>query len=316
MKKRSDPHSSEITSESVCFGRRAFIKNAGIATVGTGLGLFSHFASADTGFKLSGFSKTRWGADEKLTPYEDVTSYNNFYEFGVSKSDPLQNAKSLKTSPWTLSFEGAITSPKKIGIEDLIKIAPIEERIYRMRCVEGWSMVIPWLGIPLKAIIDWAKPLASAKYVEFISESDQSMMPGTRSGLLDWPYTEALRIDEATHPLTVLAVGLYGKSLLNQNGAPLRLVVPWKYGFKGAKSIVRIRFTESMPVTTWMKASPREYGFYANVNPNVDHPRWSQATERRIGGGLFQSRIRTKMFNGYLEEVGSLYSGMDLAKNF
>lgn len=315
MNKKSDPYPSEITPESIYTERRRFIKTLGIASVATGLGFVAH-AHANQARPLSSYIKTPWGNDEKLTPYEDVTSYNNFYEFGVSKSDPSQNSKSLKISPWTLSFEGAIASPKKIGIEDLIKIAPTEERIYRMRCVEGWSMVIPWLGIPLKAVIDWAKPLASAKYIEFISESDQSMMPGTRSGLLDWPYTEALRMDEATHPLTILAVGLYGKSLLNQNGAPLRLVVPWKYGFKGAKSIVKIRFSETMPVTTWMKASPREYGFYANVNPNVDHPRWSQATERRIGGGLFQSRIKTKMFNGYLEEVGSLYSGMDLVKNF
>jgi len=314
MTKKSDPCPSEITPESIYRERRRFIKTLGIASA-VGLGFVAD-AHANQSRLLSGYIKTPWGNDEKLTPYEDVTSYNNFYEFGVSKSDPSQNSKLLKTSPWTIGFEGAIASPKKIGIEDLIKIAPTEERIYRMRCVEGWSMVIPWLGIPLKAVIDWAKPLASAKYIEFISESDQSMMPGTRSGLLDWPYTEALRMDEATHPLAILAVGLYGKSLLNQNGAPLRLVVPWKYGFKGAKSIVKIRFSESMPVSTWMKASPKEYGFYANVNPNVDHPRWSQATERRIGGGLFQSRIKTKMFNGYQEEVGSLYSGMDLAKNF
>jgi sulfoxide reductase catalytic subunit YedY len=209
-----------------------------------------------------------------------------------------------------------VKKPRKISIEDIFKLAPLEERIYRMRCVEGWSMVIPWVGFPLSKLIQYAEPTANARYVEFISLADPRSMPGVRVPILDWPYREGLRMDEAMHPLTIMAVGLYGEVLPNQNGAPIRLVVPWKYGFKGAKSIVGLRFTEKMPVTAWMKAGPSEYGFYANVNPEVEHPRWSQSTERRIGGGLFSPRIKTRMFNGYADEVGQLYAGMDLRKNF
>jgi sulfoxide reductase catalytic subunit YedY len=266
--------------------------------------------------KIAEFNKTAYGQDEKLTSYEDVTTYNNFYEFGTDKGDPVVHAKLFKPRPWTVSIEGEVKKPKQISIEDIFKIAPLEERIYRMRCVEGWSMVIPWVGLPLANLIKYAEPTANAKYVEFVSLADPRQMAGVRIPVLDWPYTEGLRMDEATHPLTIMAVGLYGEVLPNQNGAPMRLVVPWKYGFKGGKSIVKIRFTEQMPVSTWMKASPKEYGFYANVNPKVSHPRWSQSSERRIGGGLLSPRIKTQLFNGYADEVGQLYAGMDLHKNF
>lgn len=307
---------SEITPAEVYHQRRDFIKLLGATAVTAGMGLHTSTSIAAAKQSALMHSKTPYGSDEKLTAYSDVTTYNNYYEFGTSKSDPANESSSFKSSPWVVSVEGAIKKDKKISIEDLIKLSPTEERIYRMRCVEGWSMVIPWLGLPLKKIIEWAEPTANAKYIEFISLDDQSMMPGVRTNILDWPYTEGLRMDEAMNPLTILAVGLYGKTLPNQNGAPLRLVVPWKYGFKGAKAIHRIRFTEQMPKTSWMKAGPNEYGFYANVNPTVDHPRWSQSTERRIGGGVFNPRIKTKMFNGYAEQVAQMYSGMDLTKNF
>jgi sulfoxide reductase catalytic subunit YedY len=215
-----------------------------------------------------------------------------------------------------VSIEGEVKKPKQIGIDDIYKLAPLEERLYRMRCVEGWSMAIPWVGFPLASLIKWAEPTGNAKFIEFVTLADQQQMPGVRTNVLDWPYNEGLRMDEAMNPLTILAVGLYGEVLPNQNGAPLRLVVPWKYGFKGIKSIVRIRFTQQMPVSSWMKANPHEYGFYSNVNPEVDHPRWSQATERRIGTGFFQKRQKTLMFNGYADQVGQMYAGMDLRKNF
>lgn len=266
--------------------------------------------------KINGYSKTAYGAGEKLTPYEDITSYNNYYEFGTGKSDPAIEAVLFKPRPWTISIEGHVKKAKSISIEDLLKLAPLEERIYRMRCVEGWSMVIPWVGLPLASLVKWAEPTGNAKYIEFISANDSLTMPGVRSPILDWPYTEGLRMDEATNPLTLLAVGLYGEYLPNQNGAPVRLVMPWKYGFKGSKAIVKIRFVEKMPLTTWVKAGPNEYGFYANVNPNVDHPRWSQSSEKPIGRGLFGGRIKTKMFNGYSEQVGQMYAGLDLNKNF
>jgi sulfoxide reductase catalytic subunit YedY len=277
---------------------------------------FNSEVIAATSASLLGYTKSSYGADEKLTSYNEVTNYNNYYEFGTSKSDPALESKELETHPWTVSIEGAVKKTKQINLDDLLKLAPLEERIYRMRCVEGWSMVIPWIGIPMSKVIQWAEPTNNAKFIEFVSLADQSQMPGVRTNILDWPYTEGLRMDEAMHPLTILAVGLYGKLLPNQNGAPLRLVVPWKYGFKNAKSIVKIRFVESMPKTSWMKAGPREYGFYANVNPMVDHPRWTQSTERRIGGGLFTPRIKTKLFNGYAEQVAHMYTGMDLVKNF
>jgi methionine sulfoxide reductase catalytic subunit len=255
---------------------------------------------------------------EKLTEYKDATSYNNFYEFGTDKADPAQNAHTLKTHPWTVEVEGLVKKPAKFAIEDLMKVAPQEERIYRLRCVEGWSMVIPWVGYSLSKLIEKVEPLGNAKFVEFVSLADPKTMPFVGSRVLDWPYTEGLRMDEAMHPLTLLGFGMYGEVLPNQNGAPVRIVVPWKYGFKSAKSIVKIRVTDRMPPTAWNKAAANEYGFYSNVNPNVDHPRWSQATERRIGegGGLFAKRAKTLMFNGYEAQVGQLYAGMDLKKNF
>jgi sulfoxide reductase catalytic subunit YedY len=311
---------SEITPREIYQGRREFIKAAGLGAIAGAAMLggmsFDAAAAQSPRRKIEKFSKTPFGSDEKLTPYEDVTTYNNFYEFGTGKSDPAQYAGSLVTRPWTVTIEGEVKRPKSIAIDDIFKLAPLEERIYRMRCVEGWSMVIPWIGFPLANLIKWAEPTGNAKYVEFITLDNQQMMPGQRSHVLDWPYNEGLRMDEAMHPLTILAVGLYGEVLPNQNGAPLRLVVPWKYGFKGSKSIVKIRFTEKMPVSSWMKAGPSEYGFFSNVNPNVDHPRWSQATERRIGDGLFARRRKTLMFNGYAEQVGQMYAGMDLKKYF
>ncbi len=307
---------SEITPYETYMGRRDFIKAASAALMTAPFLSFNSEVSAATSASLFGYTKSSYGADEKLTSYNEVTNYNNYYEFGTSKSDPALESKDLETHPWTVSIEGAVKKNKQINLDDLLKLAPLEERIYRMRCVEGWSMVIPWIGIPMSKLIQWAEPTSNAKFIEFVSLADQSQMPGVRTNILDWPYTEGLRMDEAMHPLTILAVGLYGKLLPNQNGAPLRLVVPWKYGFKNAKSIVKIRFVESMPKTSWVKAGPKEYGFYANVNPMVDHPRWTQSTERRIGGGLFTPRIKTKLFNGYAVQVAHMYTGMDLVKNF
>jgi len=271
-------------------------------------------AATPTGSVLAGglgpLARNPFSAQEEPTARKAITTYNNFYELGTDKSDPAENTHRLKTSPWTLRIEGLVNKPRSFGMDELMKIAPLEERIYRMRCVEGWSMVIPWVGIPLATLLKQVDPQGSAKYVEFISHYDKATM--TR-GVLDWPYNEGLRLDEARHPLTILAVGLYGDTLPIQNGAPVRLVVPWKYGFKGAKSLVTIRLTEKQPLTAWMKAGPSEYGFYSNVNPEVDHPRWSQATERRIGE--FGKR-KTLMFNGYGEQVASMYSGMDLRRFF
>jgi len=255
-------------------------------------------------------------ATDALTRYEHVTTYNNFYEFGTDKADPAAYAQAMKTRPWTVSVEGLVQKPKTWDLDDLLKLAPMEERIYRLRCVEGWSMVIPWVGYSLSALIQQAQPLGSAKYVEFVTLADPKAMRGLAYGGLDWPYTEGLRLDEAMHPLTLLAFGLYGEVLPNQSGAPLRLVVPWKYGFKSGKSLIKIRFTDKQPRTAWNVAAPQEYGFYSNVNPDVSHPRWSQATERRIGdeGGLFAKRRKTLLFNGYEPQVGALYAGMDLRK--
>lgn len=324
ISKKSDILASEITPREVFENRREFIKAAGFgliagaaATTGLALGLTPRRAEAAVQRqKIAGYNKTAYGTGEKLTDYDDITTYNNYYEFGTSKSDPAPESALFKPRPWTVSIEGEVKKPKQISIEDIFKIAPLEERIYRMRCVEGWSMVIPWVGLPLAQLIKFAEPTANAKYVEFISMADKQTMPGVNVPVLDWPYVEGLRIDEAMNPLAIMAVGLYGELLPNQNGAPMRLVVPWKYGFKGAKAIVKIRFTEKMPQTAWMKAGPTEYGFYANVNPTVDHPRWTQSTERRIGGGFFSPRIKTQMFNGYAEQVAQLYTGMDLRKNF
>ncbi|HEY8355706.1 MAG TPA: protein-methionine-sulfoxide reductase catalytic subunit MsrP [Methylophilaceae bacterium] len=316
--RKPDIPSSEITPREVFENRRHFLKAAGFSVVaGTFSGLLSADAlAASERRRISDLSKTDYGRDEKLTSYKDITTYNNFYEFGTDKGDPVVHAKLFKPRPWTVSIEGEVRQPRQISIEDIFKLAPLEERIYRMRCVEGWSMVIPWVGFPLSKLIRLAEPTGNARFVEFVSLADPAQMAGVRIPVLDWPYTEGLRMDEAMHPLTIMAVGLYGEVLPNQNGAPMRLVVPWKYGFKGAKSIVSIRFTEKMPVTTWMRAAPHEYGFYANVNPEVSHPRWSQSSERRIGGGLLSPRIKTQLFNGYAEEVGQLYAGMDLRKHF
>lgn len=318
---------SEITPHAVFSHRRSFLKAAGYGIVAGSTLLLSNqtqaFGKAEkintkvSGIqKIDAYQKTAYGAAEKLTKYEDITTYNNYYEFGTAKGDPAREATLFKPHPWTISIEGAIKKPKTIHMEDLLKLAPLEERIYRMRCVEGWSMVIPWIGLPLASLIKWAEPTGNAKYVEFITANDPLTMPGVRVPMLDWPYVEGLRMDEANNPLALLAVGLYGELLPNQNGAPVRLVVPWKYGFKGAKSIVKIRFVEKMPLTTWMKAGPSEYGFYANVNPEVDHPRWTQSSERSIGAGLFAGRIKTKMFNGYAEQVAKMYAGMDLKRHF
>ena len=254
---------------------------------------------------------------EKPTDYKDASTYNNFYEFGTDKSDPARSAHTLRTTPWSVEVEGLIKKPGKYALEDLLKLSPMEERIYRLRCVEGWSMVIPWIGYSLSDLIRKVEPMGSAKYVEFVTLADPKTMPFVGSRVLDWPYVEGLRLDEAMHPLTLLSFGMYGEVLPNQNGAPVRLVVPWKYGFKSAKSLVKIRFVEKQPGTAWNKAAANEYGFFSNVNPEVDHPRWSQATERRIGeDGLFAKKRKTLMLNGYDAQVGSLYAGMDLKKYF
>jgi sulfoxide reductase catalytic subunit YedY len=304
---------SEITDRRIYLDRRRFLQQ-GAAVAAAGL-----VGNAEAGTRLANVRKSAYTIDEKLTSYRDVTTYNNFYEFGTDKSDPARHAGSLKTRPWSVAVEGEVKKPAVYQLDDLIKPHALEERVYRMRCVEAWSMVIPWVGIPLGDVIKRFEPTSRAKYIEFTTLQDPNQMPGQRPGLfgagIDWPYVEGLRMDEAMHPLTILAVGLYGEVLPNQNGAPLRLVVPWKYGFKNIKSIVKMRFVEKQPITTWMKTAPREYGFYANVNPTVDHPRWSQAKERRIGeDSLFSPKRATLPFNGYAEQVASLYSGMDLRK--
>ncbi|WP_067060743.1 protein-methionine-sulfoxide reductase catalytic subunit MsrP [Roseateles chitosanitabidus] len=314
--------SSEITSREVYDSRRDWLKGAGaLGLVGLGLNGEARAQTAGPGKlpKLPGARSSVAGATvmEKLTAYKDVTSYNNFYEFGTDKGAPAENAHTLKPRPWSVVIEGECAKPGRYGLDDLLKVAAMEERVYRLRCVEGWSMVIPWVGYSLGELLKKAEPTGKAKYVEFTTLADKAQMPGVRSNVLDWPYVEGLRIDEAMHPLTLMAFGLYGEVLPNQNGAPLRLVVPWKYGFKSAKSIVKIRFVEKQPTSSWTKAAQQEYGFYSNVNPQVDHPRWSQATERRIGeDGLFAKRRQTLMFNGYEAQVGQLYAGMDLKKNF
>ena len=321
------PLPSEITRQEIYQGRRALIQRmatgaAGLALAGwAGREALAQAASAAPGKNaaLAATKSTLAGAltMDKVTDYKDASSYNNFYEFGTDKADPAQNAHTLKTSPWTVEIEGLVKKPAKYTLEDLLKLSAQEERIYRMRCVEGWSMVIPWVGYSMAELIKKVEPLGSAKYVEFVTLADPKTMPFVGSRVLEWPYVEALRLDEAMHPLTLLSFGMYGEVLPNQNGAPVRLVVPWKYGFKSGKSLVKIRFTDKQPATAWNKAAANEYGFYSNVNPNVDHPRWSQATERRIGeDGLFAKKRKTLMFNGYEAQVGQLYAGMDLKKNF
>jgi len=303
IRRKPDIPTSEITDESVYWNRRTFIR-AAAGAVG---------AAALAGGGASLLADTHRRDDDKLTPYKDVTGYNNFYEFGTSKDDPKRYAGALKTRPWSVAVEGEIAHPGVYDIEKLLKLFPLEEHVYRHRCVEAWSMVIPWLGFPFGKFIDRLEPTSRARYVAFETLYRPSEMPGQRTDVLAWPYVEGLRLDEARHPLTLLTFGLYGRMLPNQNGAPIRMVIPWKYGFKGIKSIVRIRFVDSQPPTTWNLYAPNEYGFYANVNPHVDHPRWSQARERRIGEFF---KRPTLMFNGYGDQVAQLYTGMDLRKNF
>jgi sulfoxide reductase catalytic subunit YedY len=298
IKRPPDIPTSEITDEGVYLKRRDFMKTAGGVAAGLALGpLFPRLLSAQ---------------DER-TPFDAVTSYNNFYEFGTGKEDPAKNAHTLRTRPWTVAVDGEVNKPNVYDIDDILQRFPAEERVYRLRCVEAWSMVIPWMGFSLRDLLAEVEPTSKARFVAFETLHDAEMMPGQRRGTIDWPYVEGLRLDEAQHPLTLLSTGLYGRTLPNQNGAPIRLVVPWKYGFKSIKSIVRISLVEEMPPTSWNSLISREYGFYANVNPNVDHPRWSQARERPIGK---IRRIETQMFNGYGEQVASMYAGMDLKRNY
>ena len=314
---------SEITPASQYLQRRAFMQTLATGAAGAALAGWAGrdaMAAVDDRVHLAALKGTPSkvaGAMtmDAMTAYKDAAGYNNYYEFGLDKDEPARNAHTLKTRPWTVRVEGLVSKPQTLDIDSLLKLAPMEERIYRLRCVEGWSMVIPWVGYSLAELLKKVQPLGSAKYVEFVTLADKAQMPGLKSGVLDWPYTEGLRLDEAMHPLTLLAFGMYGEVLPNQNGAPVRLVVPWKYGFKSAKSIVAIRLTDKEPGTAWNKAARNEYGFYSNVNPDVDHPRWSQATERRIGeGGLFAKKRKTLLFNGYGDQVAQLYAGMDLKK--
>ena len=325
--KPPEPKGSEITPESLYLRRRQFIKGAVLFTgtaagVGAGLQLLSRRSSGGGGEggpapapgeppQVARRPRGPYDTDEAPTSYEDVTTYNNFYEFGLDKGDPAENAHTLQPRPWTVVIDGEVNKPQRVDLDTLLSWFPLEDRVYRMRCVEAWSMVIPWLGIPLGGLLRRVEPTSKAKYVAFTTLEDPTQMPGQKERVLDWPYVEGLRLDEALHPLAFLATGLYGRVLPNQNGAPLRLVVPWKYGFKGIKSIVRISLTEQEPPTTWNQANAREYGFYANVNPDVSHPRWSQASERRIGE---LRRRPTLPFNGYADQVASLYAGMDLTR--
>jgi sulfoxide reductase catalytic subunit YedY len=322
IKKPGDIKASEITPREIFVNRRKFIAAAGTLAITAGVSmagcdLLDAPEDARAGEKLANVKKgpAAYNATEKANSFKDITSYNNFYELGVDKGDPAENSKFLITRPWSVAIEGEVKKPKTLAIEDIMKLAPLEERIYRLRCVEAWSMVIPWVGFPLSALLNQVEPTGNAKFVQFVTLVDPKRMPGQKPGLfgsvIEWPYVEGLRMDEAMHPLTILSVGLYGEVLPAQNGAPLRLVVPWKYGFKSIKSIVKLRFTEKQPANSWNTMQPQEYGFYSNVNPEVDHPRWSQATERRIGEFL---RRKTLMFNGYGEQVAGLYKGMDLKK--
>ncbi len=320
IKKPDDIKPSEITDQNTYLNRRKFIRDSGmlglgIATSVIGLSLSKQsWAEAAPGKRpFPSLIKSPFSSDEKLTDFDDATSYCNFYEFGTRKSDPKENSQDFVATPWSVTVDGACEKPGTYTLEDILKTHALEERIYRLRCVEAWSMVIPWVGFPLGDALKRFQPTSKAKYVSFYTLHDATRMPGQKRRVLDWPYREGLRIDEAMHPLAMLAVGMYGAELPNQNGAPLRLVVPWKYGFKSIKSIVRISFTEEQPVSTWNQVQPDEYGFFSNVNPNVDHSRWSQKKERRIGNWLKQE---TQMFNGYADQVASLYSGMDLKKYF
>lgn len=318
IKKPSDIPSSEITPKSTYVNRRTFLAGAAaagaLAAAGFGLRELSEPSQAvSANTKIDGIKKSGFSTTETITPFKDVSNYNNYYEFSTDKYEPAGLAKDLKTRPWTVGVEGLVKKKQTFDVDTIIKMATPEERIYRHRCVEAWSIVVPWVGFSLSEFIKRADPLGKAKYVEFTTLFDPKQMPGQRTGVLKWPYTEGLRMDEAMHPLALLSFGMYGEALPNQNGAPLRLVVPWKYGFKSIKGIVKIRFTDEQPPTAWNSYGPNEYGFYSNVNPTVDHPRWSQASERRLGE--FRKRA-TLMFNGYGDQVASLYSGMDLRKNF
>jgi sulfoxide reductase catalytic subunit YedY len=316
--KRPGIPESEVTDEQVYLRRRDFIKVAGGGAVAAASGALLSAWGAGTAeagqMALANYKPKVVSTDEKLNAFEEITGYNNFYEFGTGKNDPQRYAGRLTTSPWTVKIDGLCNKPADYQLEDLIRPHQLEERIYRLRCVEAWSMVVPWIGIPLAEILKRAEPQSKATFVAFTTLLRPNEMIGQREPALEWPYIEGLRMDEAMHPLTILAVGLYGKTLMNQNGAPIRLVVPWKYGFKSIKSIVRIRFVDRMPKTSWSIANPGEYGFYSNVNPEVDHPRWSQATERRIPG--YFKNHKTLMFNGYGDQVASMYSGLDLRKNY
>ena len=315
IRRPDDIRSSDITPESLYLDRRQFLAAAGVLGAGAAFGELPRAQSQSQAEQEPQVIGKPYGLqkDDKPTPWEDVTGHNNFYEFGTGKADPAANAQAFRTKPWTVKVDGLVNKPGDYQLEDFIKGSTIEDRIYRHRCVEAWSMVVPWRGFPLADVLKRAEPTSRAKFVEFTTLLDPRQMPGQRSRVLDWPYTEGLRLDEAMHPLTLLSTGVYGRTLPNQNGAPLRLVIPWKYGFKGAKSIVRIRLTDTQPKTAWNKANSEEYGFYSNVNPEVDHPRWSQASEKRIGQFL---RIRTLMFNGYADQVSSMYAGLDLRANY
>lgn len=322
IRKPNDIPSSEITPKSAYLNRRQFITGAVAAGAALAGGFYlrneNHEESVvqASGQKLSGITKSKYSTTEKPTSFQDITNYNNYYEFSTDKYEPNGLSKDFRTRPWTVAIDGMVKKRKTLDIDSILKLAPLEERIYRHRCVEGWSMVVPWVGFPLSALIKVADPLPSAKFVAFQTILAPDQMPNQKRDVLPWPYVEGLRMDEAMHPLTILAVGLYDQVLPNVDGAPLKLVVPWKYGFKGIKAIVKVSFTDKMPPTTWNLMASNEYGFYSNVNPTVDHPRWSQATERRIGGSLFAPKQPTLMFNGYSDQVASLYSGMDLRKNF
>jgi sulfoxide reductase catalytic subunit YedY len=319
IKRAADIRSSEITDKKLYLNRREFLGTTAATAAAVAAGalgteaLLQAATPAPHGRKLDNVKKSALSVDEKPNKWEDITTYNNYYEFGIDKDSPSMLARNYKTEPWTVAIEGECAKKGNMPLEDILKGQTLEERIYRHRCVEAWSMVIPWVGFPLADLIKKCEPTSKAKYIEFTTAYDMKQMPGLRSPVLRWPYVEALRMDEALHPLTILVVGLYGEVLPNQDGAPLRLAVPWKYGFKHVKSIAKIRFTEKQPLNTWQESAPQEYGFYANVNPSVDHPRWTQSTERRIGEFL---RRKTLMFNGYGDQVASLYTGMDLRRNY
>ncbi|MBV2182131.1 MAG: protein-methionine-sulfoxide reductase catalytic subunit MsrP [Castellaniella sp.] len=309
---------SGITPESVWLGRRRWLRQMAAGSLALGMGGLARAGDGDgpTGPALPAPPNARWSTTEKPNSWHDITTYNNFYEFGTGKGDPAEYAGRMRLRPWAVKIDGAVGKPMTLDLDDLRKLAPLEERVYRLRCVEAWSLVVPWIGYSLSHLLQRVEPTADARYVVFTSAVQPDVMPGVRQRILDWPYVEGLRMDEAMHPLTLLTFGLYGHDLPPQDGAPLRVIVPWKYGFKSAKSLVHIRLQAEQPVSSWMRAAPDEYGFYANVNPSVPHPRWSQATERRIGTGFFSSRIPTLPFNGYAESVAGLYRGMDLRRNF